>query len=67
MTKDTLIKIKKIMDEKNMSAEELSEKTGLKSSCTNAIKAGTRKKFSLYDLVKVSNALNVDIRELVVY
>jgi len=62
--KDTLINIKEIMDRKCISAEELSKKTGLKYSCTKAIKDGTRRKITLDELYVISNAFEMNIKEL---
>jgi len=62
---DTLMNIKEIMERKCISAEELSKKTGLKYSCTKAIKDGTRKKITLDDLYVISNAFEMNIKELI--
>ena len=57
-------KIVKVMNEKNMSVEELSEKSGLTYNCIKAIKDGTRKKFTLDDLYNIANAFEMNIKEL---
>lgn len=62
---NTLMNIKRIMEERGISAEELSKKTGLKYSCTKAIKNGTRKKITLDDLYIISNVFEMNIKELI--
>lgn len=64
MVKKVSKRITEIMKEKNVSSEELAEKTGLTINCIKSINKGTRKRLTLDDIYIIANAFEMNIKEL---
>lgn len=64
MVKKVSKRITEIMEKKNISREELAERTGLTINCIKNINKGTRKRLTLNDMYIIANAFGMNIKEL---
>lgn len=58
-------KLKTIREEKGMTKYRLSQITGLNESTIMRYENGTIKKISLDNLIKICNALEIDVKEVI--
>jgi transcriptional regulator with XRE-family HTH domain len=58
-------KIKEIREEKGISQYRLAQLTGINRSTIKRYEEGSIKKISLDNLMKICNALGVDIKEMI--